>query len=322
MIMIRALFCGLLMTMVVTAHGQAPSAYPYKPFKLIVPFPAGSGTDTSARRVAQELTARTGQPAIVENRPGASGLIAAQAAAHAEPDGHTLFITTNTTHGANSALFRKLPYDPVKDFEPVSALASSGLVLLVSPRSPYHDIGALIKAMRTPGKQFRFGTGNSSSRVAAELLRLRLDADAMAIPYKGTPAAMTDLMGDLFDFMFVDVGPALPLIQSGKLRALASSGPERELLMRDLPTLSESGLKDLKITVWSAAFVPAGTPKPVAEKLSELLRTIMADPSMRQLVAQTGGRSRGSTPEELRVFVASEIKKWGDAIRSAGIEPE
>lgn len=322
MSLLKIVFSSLLLAVVTVVYGQAPATYPSKPFKLIVPFPAGSGTDASARRVAEQLTARTGQPAIVENRPGASGFIAAQAAAHAAPDGYTLFVTTNTTHGANSALFKKLPYDPVKDFEPVSSLASSGLVLLVSPRSPYQDIGALMKAMQSPGKQFKFGTGNSSSRVAAEMLRTRLKADAIAIPYKGTPAAMTDLMGDLIDFMFVDVSPALPLIQSGKLRALASSGSERELLLRDLPTLEESGLKDLQMTVWSGAFVPAGTPKATVAKLSDLIRTIMADPAMRQLVSQTGGRAKGSSPDEFRKFVASEIKKWGDAIRAAGIEPE
>lgn len=304
------------------ALGQPAVSFPSKPFTLIVPFPAGSGTDTSARRLGQQLASKSGQPVVIENKPGASGFIAAQAAAHAEPDGHTLFITTNTTHGANSALFRKLPYDPVKDFEPVSTLASSGLVLVVAPKSPYKDVHALLQAMRNKGGKFSFGTGNSSSRVAAEMLRLRTGAEALAIPYKGTPPAMTDLMGGLLDFMFVDMGPALPLIQTGKLKALATSGADRELLLREIPTLKESGLSDFEVTVWSAAFVPAGTPKPVVAKLSTWIRAIMAEPGMRQIVSQSGGRAKGSSPEELHLFVASEIRKWGEAIRAAGIEPE
>ena len=319
---VKFIFTGLLMTLAATAGAQTGGAFPNKPFKFIVPFPAGSGTDTAARRVAQELTIRSGQSVVVENKPGASGFIAAQAAAHADPDGSTLFITTNTTHAANSALFKKLPYDPVKDFEPVSLLGYSTEVLVVSPQSPYQDIGALLKAMRVPGKQFKFGTGNSGSRVAAEMLRLRLNTDAIAIPYKGTPPAITDLMGNLLDFMFVDTGPALPLVQSGKLRALATSGSERELQLPNIPTLEESGLKGFQMTVWSAAFVPSGTPKPVVNKLNAWLQEIVTEPKMRELMAQSGAKSQGSTVEELRTFVASEIKKWGDTVRAAGIEPE
>lgn len=312
----------VLMTASAWAVGQPGPSFPSKPFKLIVPFPAGSGVDASARRISQELAAKSGQAVVVENRPGASGFIAAQAAAHAEPDGHTLFITTNTTHGANSALFRKLPYDPIKDFEPVSRLFSSGLVLVVAPQSPYKDIHALLQAMRGKGSKFNFGTGNSSSRVAAEMLRLRTGAEALAIPYKGTPPAMTDLMGGLFDFMFVDMGPALPLIQTGKLRALATSGADRELLLREIPTLKESGLSDFEVTVWSAVFAPARTPKHVVDKLSVWIRSIVAEPAMRQIASQSGSRAKGSSPEELRLFVASEIRKWGEAIKAAGIEPE
>lgn len=319
---VKFIFVSLLLALAATAGAQTGATFPNKSFKFIVPFPAGSGTDTSARRVAQELAVRSGQAVVVENKPGASGFIAAQAAAHADPDGSTLFITTNTTHGANSALFKKLPYDPVKDFEPVSLLGYSAELLVVSPQSPYQDIGALLKAMRVPGKQFKFGTGNSGSRVAAEMLRLRLNTDALAIPYKGTPQAMTDLMGNLLDFMFVDMGPALPLVQSGKLRALASSGSERELQLPNVPTLEESGLKGFQMTVWSAAFVPAGTPRAVVNKLNAWLQEIAATPKMHEMAAQSGGKSQGSTVEELRTFVASEIKKWGDTIRAAGIEPE
>ena len=303
--------------------GAAPAAaYPTKPIKFIVPFPAGSGTDTGARLLGQWLIAKTGQPVIVDNRPGASGLIAAQAAAAAPPDGYTVFLTTNTTHAANPAMFKKLPYDPVKDFEPVSMVGSAGMLLLVAPGSPHKDIGSFLAQLRVGGKRLNFGAGNSSSRIAGELLKSATGADLMAVPYKGTPPALTDLMGGQIDFMFCDIGPALPLVTSGKLRALATSSADRELLLREVPTLKEAGLKDFEMTVWSAVFVPAKTPKEAVAKLSELLRAALADPAVRQEFSTTGGRSRGSTPDELRAFVKSEMAKWAAAVKTAGIQPE
>jgi len=300
----------------------AGAAYPAKPVKLVVPFPAGSGTDAGARVLGQWLTAKTGQPVIVDNRPGASGFIAAQAVAAAAPDGYTVFVTTNTTHAANPAMFKKLPYDPVKDFEPVSMVGSAGLLLLVPAVGPYQDIGAFLARLRAGGKRLHFGAGNSSSRIAGELLKTATAADLLAVPYKGTPQALTDLMGGQIDFMFCDIGAALPLVMGGKLRALATSSADRELLLRDVPTLKEAGLKDFEMSVWSAAFVPTKTPPDTVAKLNELLRAALADPAVRQEFSRTGGRSRGSTPDELRAFVKSEMAKWATAVKTAGIEPE
>jgi tripartite-type tricarboxylate transporter receptor subunit TctC len=315
-------FLFLLTAALVAQHPMAAAAYPAKPIKIIVPFPAGSGTDTGARVLGRWLTAKTGQPVIVDNRPGASGFIAAQAAAVAEPDGHTVLLTTNTTHAANPAMFKKLPYDPVKDFEPVSMVGSAGLLLLVPADSPYKDIGSFLARLRAGGKRMHFGAGNSSSRIAGELLKTATGSDLLAVPYKGTPPALTDLIGGQIDFMFCDIGAALSLVRSGRLRALAASSAERELLLRDVPTLQEAGLKDFEMTVWSAAFVPAKTPKDTVAKLSELLRAALADPAVRQEFSNTGGRSRGSTPDELRAFVKSEMAKWAAAVKTAGIQPE
>ncbi len=297
--------------------------YPSKPVTIIVPFSAGSGTDISARRLADAMSKRTGQAVVVDNRPGAYGQIAARAAANAQPDGYTVFLTTNTTHGANSAMLKKLNYDPVRDFEPVSAVASSAMLLVVRADSPYKTAQSLFEAMRSGGdKVWQFGIGNSSSRVQGELLRLRLNAKAMGVPYRSTMPGVTDLMGGVLDYMFVDTGAVFNLVHSGRLRALASTGAERELLLREVPTLDEVGLKDMQMTVWSAPFVPAKTPQPIIDKLSGLVREIMNDPAMRETVAQTGGRARGSTPQALRAFVALEIDKWGKAVKAAGIEPE
>jgi len=300
----------------------AAAGYPERPIKLIVPFPAGSGTDVGARVLGNWLTVKTGQPVIVDNRPGGSGLIAAQAAATASPDGYTVLLTTNTTNAANPAMFKKLPYDPVKDFEPVSMVGSAGLLLLVPVDSAHKDIASLLAQLRPGGKQLRFGFGNSSSRIAGALLKIATGADLLAVPYKGTPQALTDLIGKHIDFMFCDIGAALPLMMGGKLRALAATGADRELLLRDVPTLQEAGVKGFDMTVWSAVFVPAKTPKETVAKLSELLRAALADAAVRQEFANTGGRSRGSTPDELRTFVKEEMTKWAAAVKAAGIQPE
>ena len=315
-------FLFLLAALLVALHATAAAPYPARPIKIIVPFPAGSGTDIGARVLGKWLSANTGQPVIVDNRPGASGLIATQAALAAEPDGYTVLLTTNTTHAANPAMFKKLPYDPVTDFEPVSMVGSAGLLLLVAANSPNNDIGSFLAQLRAGGKRLHFGAGNSSSRIAGELLKTATGADLLAVPYKGTPSALTDLMGGQIDFMFCDIGTALPLVTSGKLRALAASSTDREPLLRDVPTLQEAGLKGFEMTVWSAAFVPAKTPKDTIAKLSKLLRAALADPAVRQGFANTGGRSRGSTPDELRTFVNSEIAKWAAAVKTAGIQPE
>jgi tripartite-type tricarboxylate transporter receptor subunit TctC len=298
------------------------AGYPERPIKLVVPFPPGSGTDVGARVLGQWLTVKTGQPVIVENRPGASGAIAAQAAARAEPDGYTVLLTINTTHAANPVLFKKLSYDPVKDFEPVSTVGSAGLLLLVPADSAARDVGSFLAQLRAGGRPWRFGYGNSSSQIAGALLKASTGADLLGVPYKGTPQALTDLIGHQVDFMFCDIGAALPLVNGGKLRALAASGASRELLLREVPTLQEAGLKGFEMTVWSAAFLPAKTPKATVARLSELLRAALADPAVRQEFANTGGRSRGSTPEELRTFVQAEMAKWGAAARAAGIQPE
>ena len=313
----------LLAAAVLALHAAAQAApYPAKPIKMIVPFPAGSGTDIGARLIGQWMTAKTGQAVIVDNRPGASGFIAAQAAAATTPDGYTVFVTTNTTHAANPAMFKKLPYDPVKDFEPVSMVGSAGLLLLVSADSPHRDMGSFLAQLRAGGKRLNFGAGNSSSRIAGELLKTATGADLLAVPYKGTPPALADLMGRQIDFLFCDIGAALPLVTSGKVRALATSSASRELLLRDVPTLQEAGLKGFEMTVWSAAFVPAKTPKDTIARLNALLREALADPAVRQEFSKTGGRSRGSTPEELRSFVASEMAKWASAVKAAGMEQE
>jgi len=217
--------------------------YPSKPITIVVPFGAGSGTDQQARSMAQALGAEYKVPVIVDNRAGASGFIAAQYVAKAAPDGYTLLMTTNTTHAANEHLFKKLPYDPVKDFTPVTLLSKGHMLLLVNAESPIKSVADLVAAAKkSPGK-LNFGSGSSSSRVASELLKQMAGIDMVNVPYKSNPLAITDLLGGQVDFMFADAPTALPQVKSGKLRALAVSGNKRLAAVPALPTVEEAGVK-------------------------------------------------------------------------------
>lgn len=313
---------ALATALIVSASSLAHAAYPDRSITVIVPFPAGSGTDTSARITGQTITEQAKQAVVVENRAGASGFIAAQAAAKAAPDGYTVFITTNTTHAANAALFKKLPYDPIKDFEPVSLLGKSGLVLVVRPDSPYNTVNDLIKYARANPDKLTFAGGSTSTRIAGELFKEASGSRAVYVPYKGVPQALIDLMGGQFDFMIADLNPSLPLIQQGKLKALAVTTTKRYGPLPNVPTLAESGLPGFEMVAWSAAFVPAGTPRPVIDRLNQLIRAGQKSKTYQEFTARSGGEAAAGTPEDLAAFVRSETEKWAKAVKAAGIEPE
>ncbi|MGO4332162.1 Bug family tripartite tricarboxylate transporter substrate binding protein [Cupriavidus sp. 2TAF22] len=315
---------GLLLPlfMLGAAPAQAATDYPARPVRVIVPFPAGSGTDSSARYVAEAVTGQTGKTVVVDNRPGANGFIAAQAVAGAPGDGYTMLVTTNTTHAANASLFRKLPYDPVKDFAPVSLIARSGLVLVVPPDSPVHSVADLTALAREKPGKLTFASGSSSTRIASELYKMMAGVQALHVPYKGVPAALTDLMGHQVDFMISDVSPAMTLIQGGKLRAVAVTTAQRHPVLKDVPTMAESGLPGYEMVAWSAAFFPAATPRAVVERMNQLVRKGLADPRAADYFGRTGGEPAPSSPDELAAFVRSETAKWAKVIKAAGIEPE
>lgn len=300
----------------------ASDTYPTKPIKVIVPFPPGSGTDTSARRISQIILEKTGQPVVIENKPGASGFIAAQAAATSPADGYTLFVTTNTTHAANAALFKKLPYDPIKDFAPISRIGTSGLVLVVRAESPIKTLADLTKMAKAQPDKLTFASGSSSTRIAGEMYASMADLKMLHVPYKGVPQALTDVLGQQVDFMISDITPATPLIQGGKLRAIAVTLEQRHPSMPDVPTMIESGLPGYSMFAWTAAFAPAGTPKPIIDKLAGLIKEGVESPAMQDNFKATGSMGTPSTPEETAKFVQSETDKWAKAVKAAGIEPE
>jgi tripartite-type tricarboxylate transporter receptor subunit TctC len=300
----------------------AQGKFPEKPITFIVPFSAGSATDQLARAIGQSITEQTKQAVVVDNKAGASGMLAAQAAARAAADGYTVLITTNTTQAANEHLFKKLSYDPIKDFAPVTGLGKGGQVLVVKADSPYKTVAELlVKARKEPGK-LSFGSGSSSSRVAGELFKQMSHTDILHVPYKSNPAAVTDLMGGQIDMMITDTATGLPQIKGGKLRALGVSTARRIGLLPEVPTIDEAGVQGYEMGYWFAAYVPAQTPQAVVARLHELLVNATRSASARNFFDSTGADAWTTTPDELAKFQLAEAQKWGKVIKAAGIEPE
>ena len=302
-----------------SAHAQQ---YPSRPITIIVGSTAGSTTDGLARALGFEITRMTGQTVIVDNRAGAFGGIAAQSVARAAPDGYTLFITTNTTQAANPHLLKKLPYDPIKDFAPVSRLVQGYMLMVVNPSLSAQSVGEFIAlAKKEPGK-LSFGSGSSSARIAAELFQFMSGIELNYVPYKANPPAVMGLVGGQTDMMIVDLTTSLPQVKSGKLRALGVSSPTRSPLVPDVPTISESGLPGYEANHWNALYAPAGTPQPIIERLNQLAHSAMATESLRNFAEQNGMEVSVTTPDELARFQLSELDRWGRIIKQAGIQPE
>ncbi len=304
------------------AIASAQAAYPAHPVTFIVPFAAGSATDQIARLLAQSITEQTKQAVVVDNKAGASGMLAAQAAARAPADGYTELITTNTTQAANQHLYKKLPYDPVKDFAPVTGLGKGGQVLVVNLASPYKSVGELLAAARARPGKLTFGSGSSSSRVAGELFQQMSGTDILHVPYKSNPLAITDLLGGQIDMMITDTSTGVPQIRGGKLRALGVSTARRLSILPEVPTIDEAGVKGYDMGYWFAAYVPAATPAPVVQRLAELLTNGLKTPAAKAFFDTSGGEPFVTTPDALAKFQLAESQKWGKVIKAAGIEPE
>lgn len=298
------------------------TSYPNKAVTFVVPFAAGSATDLLARALGQAMSNDSKQPVIVDNKAGASGMIAASAVAKAAPDGYSVLITTNTTHAANEHLYKKLSYHPVKDFTPVTGLGKGGQVLVVSASAPYKTVAELLAfAKKNPGK-LSFGSGSSSSRVAGEMLQQLAGVELLHVPYKSNPLAITDLLGGQINLMITDTATGIPQIKAGKLRALGYSTPKRSPMLPEVPTLDEAGVKGYDMGYWFAAYVPANTPPAVVTRLNELLAAATKSSAAKAFFENSGSEAWTSSPEELAKFQVSETQKWGNVIKAAGIEAE
>lgn len=301
---------------------SAARAYPVRPVTLVVPFAAGSGTDTVARIVAQQLGTRLGQSVVVENRAGANGSVAATFVARSEPDGHTLFMTTNTSHSANPSLLKSIPYDPVADFTPVARMGNLPFLLVIDPKIPATSVKELVAHARANPGKLTYASGNSTGIVAGATFARRAGIDVLHVPYRSTPPAITDIIGGRISMMFVDITASLTQVNAGALRALAVTTAERSKLLPDLPSMQEAGVPEFDITSWNGVFGPSKLPAEVVQRLNRELSAIATDPELVKKFAEIGFDAFAQTPAELDAFVRAQLVTWARMIRDAGIEPQ
>jgi tripartite-type tricarboxylate transporter receptor subunit TctC len=299
-------------------------AFPSKPFRLVVPFPAGGPTDIVARPFAQLLTESSGQQVIVDNRGGAGGSIGADVVAKAAPDGYTLLVGTVGTQAINPALYRKLPYDAAKDFTPLGLLASAPVALVVNPQAPWTSVAELIAAAKKAPGSINFGSAGNGSpgHLTGEMFAKAAGVELKHVPYKGSAPAIADLLGGQILLMFDPVQSVLQHIRGGKLRALAVSSAARSAVLAQVPTLDESGLKGFESTAWWALFAPAGLPPAIAAKLGADRQRIVEMPSFRDRLLEIGVQTPSGTLQPFAEFQRAEIAKWARVVRDAGVTLE
>jgi tripartite-type tricarboxylate transporter receptor subunit TctC len=299
---------------------QAQAAFPSKNVRIVVPFAAGGVGDLTARIVAQKLAELLGQSVVIENRPGAGGVVAADTVARAEPDGHTMFLMSNGT-AVTAGLFKTLPFDTVKDFTPVSTLGYFDIAVVVPSTSPYKTLGELVAfGKANPGK-LNVGSINigSTQNLAAELFKSTAGIDAQVVPFNGTPALIGAIRGQQVDVAVEILAPMLTQIQGGAVRALAVTGEKRSIVLPDVPTAVEAGVKDFVASSWNALAVPSKTPRPVVDRLQRDIATALADPGVREKLRGLNIDARASTPEQTAALLASDIRRWSGVIERAGI---
>ena len=324
------LLCTAVMVGALTVSAQVqaqtastPSAtYPTKPITLVIPFPAGAGTDSVGRIFAAELGKILGQSIVIENKPGGNATIGAQLVARAQPDGYTLFLTTNTSHSAAPWLMKNISYDPVRDFTPIARGGNLPFILVINPKLPIHSVKELIDyAKKNPGK-LNYASGNSTGIVGGATLAARAGIDIVHVPYKGTPQAMTDIVGGQVDLMFVDVAAGMPFVKSGQMRALAVSTASRSAIVPDLPSMAEAGVPNFDLNSWNGYFGPAELPPEITSKINQAINKIVNDPATKAKLAGLGFDAFSGTQQEFAAFVTQQLALWRGLIQDAGIKPE
>jgi tripartite-type tricarboxylate transporter receptor subunit TctC len=306
------------------SFSAAAQSYPSKPIRLIVPFAAGGGNDNVARLVGKRLADGLGQPVLVDNRPGAGGVVGAELAAKSAPDGYTLFLGGVGSHAINPNLHEKLPYDPIKDFAPVALLAQAPLVLVVHPSVPANSVAELTAYARAhPGKLNFASNGNgSSSQLAAVMFDSMAGVEMVHVPYKGLSPALADLLSGQVQLMFSSVVAILPHIKAGKLRGLAVTGAKRLASLPELPTIAESGLPGYEASSWYGILAPAGTPRDIVMKLNAGLAKALEQPEVRNSLLAEGAEPVGGSPEAFAAHIRAEKERLGKLIRDAKIRLE
>jgi tripartite-type tricarboxylate transporter receptor subunit TctC len=298
--------------------------WPDRPLRLIVPLPAGSAVDVIARIIGQRLSVRLGQPVVVENRAGASGILGSDAVAKAEPDGYTIGMATSTTHMTAPVLMSKLPYNPVKDFAPVAIVGTSPYVLVVNPKVPAKTVAELIAWAKAKPRTLSYSSvGNASqAHLAGELFAAMAGVELNHIPYKTSTHAIIDLNEGRIDMQFGILGTSLALIREGKLRVLAVTTKQRIEELPDVPTMIEAGLPGYEVSLLFAAVAPSATPAGIISRLNREINDIMAAPELKRVLTSQAIHAESSTPDQLRDRIATEIELWRGIAKKAGLKPE
>ena len=298
----------------------AAQAWPSKPIKYVVPFAAGGTTDILARTISEKLSVALGQPVVVENKPGAGGGVGAAEVAKAPPDGYTIMGGTISTHAINASLYKNLPYDPVKDFVAITLIARVPNMLVINNDIPAKNVAELIQLMKAnPGTWSFASSGNGTSQhLSGELFKGMAGVEMQHIPYKGSPPALTDVMGGQVNMTFDNITTAWTLAKSGKLRALAVTTAKRSPVAPDVPTLAESGLPGYEVGSWQGVFAPAGTPPDVVKRLNTEIVKIINSPDVQKKLLELGAEPVGNSSEEFTALVKTEVVKWGDVVKKSG----
>ena len=301
------------------AHAQS---YPTKPVRIIVPYPAGGSTDIIARVAATQLSERLKQPFVVENRAGASGAIGSAAVAQAAPDGYTLVMGTASSHGINSALYKNLPYDAVKDFAPVTVVATTPNIIVVHPSVPAQNLQELLALAKAKPGTLNFGSTSAggSPHMSAELLKMMAGVNMVHVPYKGAAPMLTDLMGGQVQIGFDNLPSTINFVRSGKVRALAVTTAQRWPGAPDIPTVAESGVPGYEVSGWFGLLAPAGTPKEVLQTLQQAVAAAVKQPEVHKQLLDLGAQPVANAPQEFAAQISADVAKWREVVRVTGVK--
>jgi tripartite-type tricarboxylate transporter receptor subunit TctC len=319
----KKLLCVMIaVTAAVAGAADAQQAYPSKPLRLVVGFPPGGANDILARLVGAKLQEQWGQPVVIDNKPGANAIIATEFVARAAPDGYTLLVGASGAMAFNPGLYSKLPYDPVRDFEPVTMLGSFPLVFAVTPALPAQTVKELVQLVSAAPGKFNYSAGSTPFQLTMELFKLRTGSSISHIAYKGSAQAVSAVLANEVQMTFVDAPPAVGQIKAGKLRVLAVTSKMRAAVLPEAPTMIEAGIADFEVVLWTSVFAPAGTPRPVVEKLQQQIAAILRLPDVAERMAALGIEPVGNTPAQLAAILRADVEKWTAVAKSAGIKAD
>jgi tripartite-type tricarboxylate transporter receptor subunit TctC len=314
---LKPLLAAALLAAAGFASGQP---FPSRPITIVVPFPPGGVTDSSTRLIGQKITDSTGQTVIVDNRPGAGGQIGADAVKKARPDGYTLFLSNIGSHGINESLYTKLNYDPLADFESVTLLFSSANLVLVPPTSPAKTMAELLALAKSMNGKMTYASQSigSGGHISGEIVKSKNSVQLVHVPYKGSAPALIDLVAGRVDFLFDPIITALPFAKDGKVRALGITSDKRSPLAPEIPTLREQGFTGYDVNPWFGISAPAGTPRPVIDRLNAEFRKAMANPDLVKRMTEQGIDITTGTPEEYTAFIKAETARWREVVKASG----